>query len=281
MILSRFVDAKFIFENQYLKSIRYRGSLDNFVPPRNRTKQGLLLLSRKKAKSILCQGICTTYYNLKSYYTGDHTKWNHTKRGPCGRTGTWTFHLPGRFNTRTFRHGDILAQVIFSSMDFSAWSISAPEHFAFQHLDILAPSKVIWTFRHLCYCAEMSMCQNVFVPKRPWCQKIFVPKSPRAEKSLYRNVHGDEMSMCWYVRRAETCTCRNVPVMKCPCQNVSCRNVRCLETVWCQNGGKPNSYSQTGINFASISILLVKISLVSFPNETFSTWSFQKQTCSL
>ena len=34
------------------------------------------------------------------------------------------------------------------------------------------------------------------------------------------------MSMCGHVCRAETCTCRNVRVMKCPYRNVSCRNVK-------------------------------------------------------
>ena len=70
---------------------------------------------------------------------------------PCGRTGTWTFCLHGHFDTRTFRHGDILAQGIFSTMDISARDILAPEHFGtwiFGHLakqygrfgtDILAP----------------------------------------------------------------------------------------------------------------------------------------------
>ena len=44
------------------------------------------------------------------------------------------------------------------------------------------------------------------------------------------------MSMCRNTYRAETCMCRNVPVMKCLCLNVSGQNVRC------QNGGKPVYY---------------------------------------
>ena len=120
----------------------------------------------------------------------------------CSCTGTWTFHLHGRFNTRTFRHEDILAQGIFATMDISA-------------LDILAP---------------VLLCRNVPVSKHS------LPKNPCVKKSMYRNIHGDKMSMCRNTYRAETCMCGNVPVMKYLCRNVSGQNVSC------QNGGKPVYY---------------------------------------
>ena len=112
----------------------------------------------------------------------------------------------------TFRHMDILAQGIFGTIDVSAWDISAPEHFGTQ---------IFW---HLamqygqCYCAKISMCQNIPVLKCPRAKTSMVPKNPYAvksscrndqitEMSLYRNVHGDEMSMYRSVCRAKTCTC--------------------------------------------------------------------------
>ena len=134
---------------------------------------------------------------------------------PCRRTGTWTFCLHGHLDTRTFPHGDILAQGIFSTMDILARDISSPEHFG---TDIFAP---------------VLLCQNVPMPKRPWCRKIIALKSPCAENSLYQNVHWDKISMCRNTYRAKTCMCRNVLVMKCLCRNVSGRNVRF------RNGGKP------------------------------------------
>ena len=91
----------------------------------------------------------------------------------------------------------------------------------FWHMDILAQQ---FRSQNVCAVTSILLCK---VPKCPWCRKFFSPKCPCAEKSLCRNVHGDKMSMCWYVRREETCTCLNVLGMKCPSQNVSCRNVRC------------------------------------------------------
>ena len=82
-------------------------------------------------------------------------------------TGIWTFPLHGCFNTRTFRHRDILAQGIFSTMEILPQTISAQ------------------TFWHLCYCAKISMCQNIY----------------RAKTCIRRNVSGRNV------------TCRNVGVM--------------------------------------------------------------------
>ena len=97
------------------------------------------------------------------------------------------------FRQETFRHGH------FITGTFRHEDISALEHFStwiFRHIYILAQ-----TFWHRCPCAKMSMCWNILVPK---CL-IPMPKCSRAEMSL----------------------CGKVPVMKCPCRNVSCRNVRC------------------------------------------------------
>ena len=47
----------------------------------------------------------------------------------CGHTGTWTFCLHGHFNTRTFRHWDILEEGSFGAMDILAQDILAPDHF--------------------------------------------------------------------------------------------------------------------------------------------------------
>ena len=172
---------------------------------------------------------------------------------------------------------DISSQGLFGMGTFWYKEFSAPwmfRHGMFQHLNILAHGYFgtfqsnldisSQTFRHLCYCAEMSMCRNIHGAKKSLCQKVPVPKSPCTETSTET-----ECSMWPKHARAEMSRWSNVHA------KMSCRNVRC------QNGGKPNSYGQTGINFASISILLVEMSLVSLPNKTFSTWSFQKQTCSL
>ena len=109
---------------------------------------------------------------------------------PCRRTGTWTFHLHGRFDTRTFRHGDILAQGIFVTMDRHGifWHLNILTHGYFgtlkSNMDVLEQ-----TFRHLCYFAEMSMCRNAPVPKCSCAEnssfrKVLVPKSPQVEMFL-------------------------------------------------------------------------------------------------
>ena len=129
------------------------------------------------------------------------------------------FSAQGLFGIGTLRHWYILAHGYFGKMD------------------ILAK----WMFRHSPYCfavpkfpsAETSMCRNIFVPKCPSaimcpCQNVPVPVSS------CRSVHGDRMSMCRNVQGTEKSPCQNVPVMKCPCQTVSCRNVRC------RNKPKPN-----------------------------------------
>ena len=44
-------------------------------------------------------------------------------------TGPADVPAHGRFDTRTFQHGYILAQGIFGTMDVSAQNILAPKHF--------------------------------------------------------------------------------------------------------------------------------------------------------
>ena len=68
----------------------------------------------------------------KRHFSTDISSTGHfgaCKFGPCGHTGTWTFHLHGCFDARTFRHRDILTQGIFGTMDISPWDILAPEDF--------------------------------------------------------------------------------------------------------------------------------------------------------
>ena len=145
---------------------------------------------------------------------------------PCSALRTFrqiNFSTPERFDMGHFRHGEFWHE-----------EFSAPEHFGtgiFRHLNISAHGYFgtlqsnmdvsAQTFRHLCYCAEMSMCRNVPVPKcscaeNSSCRKVTMSKCSRVEMSICRNVCS-----------AEWCTCRNVPVMKHPCRNVPCRNVPC------------------------------------------------------
>ena len=106
----------------------------------------------------------------------------------CGRSGRWTF-----------QHRNVSAWGIFGTGNFRHKEFSAPEHFGtgiFRHLNISAHGYFgtlqsnmdvsAQTFRHLCYCAEMSMCRNVPVPKCSCaesfsCRKVPVPKSPHVE----------------------------------------------------------------------------------------------------
>ena len=126
---------------------------------------------------------------------------------------------PWTFRHKNFSQGDILAQGFFGTMDVLARDISALEHFG------------TWIFWHLAkqygrfgtdILPPVLLCWNVNVPK---CPRAMVTKNPCAKKSLYRNVHRDKMSMNRNTYMAATCMCRNVPVMKCLCQNVSGRNV--------------------------------------------------------
>ena len=165
----------------------------------------------------------------------------------CAPLGTEEVMAVGHFNTGTFRHGDFSAREIFSTRNFHRRGHFGTGYFGtwkFGHMDILAPCKAIWTFWHRhfgtcatvpkCPCAEMSPCQtvpvqNIPLAKNSSCQKVPMSKRYRVETSI-----------CRKVRSAERCTCRNVPMMKHPCQNDSCRNLRC------RNGGKPNILSSNG-----------------------------------
>ena len=69
--------------------------------------------------------------------------------------------------------------------------------------------------------AEIALCRNVSVPKRPRAEMFRCRKGPMPKRSCV------EMSICRNVCSAERCTCRNAPVMKYLRRNDSCRNVPC------------------------------------------------------
>ena len=162
----------------------------------------------------------------------------------------------------SFRQGDYPACELFLTRTYRHRDISAPGYFGmgpFWHRDILALKHFSkWKFRHsstfdcqndcaetsiwLCmvpklHSAETSMFQNILVPKCPSaviqaCCNVSVPKCPCAKTSSCRkfpvpkSIH-DRMSVCRNVHGAEQSPCQNVPVMKYPCLNVSCRIFRC------------------------------------------------------
>ena len=118
----------------------------------------------------------------------------------------------GCFNMGMFQHEE------FSGTgNFRYEESSAQEHFGtgtFQHMDVLADCKSIWTFWHRdfstcatvprCPCAEKSLCRNVLGPKITYaknssCQKVPMSKCSPVEKSI-----------CWNVRSDKWCTCQNV-----------------------------------------------------------------------
>ena len=127
----------------------------------------------------------------------------------------------------TFRQGDYSAHGIFGKGHFGTWiywhgNLSAQGHLGtgtFWHIDILAKWKFQHsnTFLHRC----QNVCAKMSVPKHPycfaWCQNFPVPKRLCAKMSLCQKV---SMLKCPLSPH------RNVPVMKCPCRNVSCWNVR-------------------------------------------------------
>ena len=111
--------------------------------------------------------------------------------------------------------------------------------------------------------AEIALCRNVPVPKRPCAEMSPCRKGPMPKRS------GVEMSICRNVCGAEQCTCRNVPVMKSLRRNDSCRNVPCRKSLQaisyictciylgisaCSRDSRPRDWSRLG------SILLVSVS---------------------
>ena len=140
--------------------------------------------------------------------------------------GTCTVRRCGCSSRCTFQHWNVSTWGIFGTGNFRHEEFSAPEHFGtgiFRHLNISAHGYFgtlqsnmdvsAQTFRHLCYCAEMSMCRNVPVPKCSCAENSSCRKVPMSKCSRV------EMSICWNVCSAEWCTCRNVPVIKHPCRN--------------------------------------------------------------
>ena len=102
---------------------------------------------------------------------------------PCTCSGRWTLQhrnvsTLGLFGAGNFRHKEVLAPWTFWQQKISAFGYFGTLQ---SNMDILAQ-----TFRHLCYCAEMSMCRNVPMPKcscakKSSCRKVLVPKSPHVE----------------------------------------------------------------------------------------------------
>ena len=91
-----------------------------------------------------------------------------------------------RFNIGNFWHREFLAQGIFGTGTFRHLNISAHGYFGTlqSNMDVSAQ-----TLRHLCYCAEMSMFQNIPVPKcscakNSSCRKDPMRKSPHVKCSF-------------------------------------------------------------------------------------------------
>ena len=149
---------------------------------------------------------------------------------------------PGQFGMCMFcpyRHMDISSPWTFRQKDFSARGYFGTRNFqhhgrfstgyfstcTFRHMDILAPCKAIWMFRHRhfgtcanvrkCPCVEMSPCRNVHCTEKYLCQKVPVLKSPCTETSME---------------------------MKCPCAGMPTGLKRADMSGWnvrFRNGGKP------------------------------------------
>ena len=123
-------------------------------------------------------------------------------------------------------HGNISAHAPFGAVPFGRWmfqqgNLSTWGNIGtvnFRHMDILAPCKAIWTFRH----RHFGTCATV--PKRQCaknssCRKVPMSKCSRVETSICRNVCS-----------AKWCTCQNVLMMKHQCGNDS------FQKILCQNG---------------------------------------------
>ena len=107
-----------------------------------------------------------------------HGHFGTCKFQPCGRTCTWKFRFHGRFDTRTFRHREILVQWIFGTMNVSARDISATEHFG------------TWMFWHLGkQNGHFSTCATVL--KCPCNETSAGPKHARAEMSQWWNARAE------------------------------------------------------------------------------------------
>ena len=167
------------------------------------------------------------------------TQFWHTLYFWCNEQRIIVYRLPTILTINILAR-DIAAK-IFHNRDISTHAcfgpVGIPAHGHFVSVDISVQGLFdTGTFRHKDFSAMNVLTQGHYgtvaqvpkypVPRYPWWQKFLEPKCPHAEKSLYWNVHGDEMSMCRYNCRTEACTCWSVLVMKCPCRNVSCQNVR-------------------------------------------------------
>ena len=161
---------------------------------------------------------CTLHFSKRHFctdisspeYFGMETFWLHW------HSGTWTFWEIFSRRTRTFQHGDTTALGHLGTRIFWQMDVLALGNFATIQSN--------WTFWHrhfgeMCYCPEMFIFPKYLCAKMSLWRKVPVPKYPDAEISLCRRVHVPNSLL------AKT-PCRNVPGMKCPSGNVSCRNVR-------------------------------------------------------
>ena len=128
-------------------------------------------------------------------------------------SGEFSAGEQGHFSMGTLRHWDIWAQEYFGKWTFWHWEISPP-YKAIGHF-----GRHFGTCGEMCYCPEMFIFPKYLCAKMSLWRKVPVPKYPDAEISLCRRVHVPNSLL------AKT-PCRNVPGMKCPSGNVSCRNVR-------------------------------------------------------
>ena len=107
---------------------------------------------------------------------------------------------------------DISTQGLFGMGTFwhKEFSLTLFIELPFQYMAVLAQ-----TFQHMCYCAEMSMYQNVSMPKRP------LPKNPCAEKALYQKVLIPKRPQRWNVNVLQHLQDWNVHVLKYPDDEMS------------------------------------------------------------
>ena len=127
---------------------------------------------------------------------------------PCGHLWPHAAYSPfwhGTFWQKSFRHEDFLAPWTFRHLNISAHGYFGTLQ---SNMDISAQ-----TFRHLCYCAKMSM-----------CPKFLVPNSPDVN-----------MFPCWNVHLPERLQRQMVHVPKCSCDETSMRKwlfPKCFVPKW-------------------------------------------------
>ena len=97
---------------------------------------------------------------------------------------------------------------------FNEWILVSIIGFVIQNCRRHGKHDESWARRALPACRKLqkrSLLSKVLGPKclsakMSMVRKILLPKWSCAEKSLWPNVHGYKIHMCWYVNRAKTCT---------------------------------------------------------------------------